>query len=36
MGMIEQQCPEETAEYSEELDQYPTKKQNNDDRNTEA
>ena len=36
MVMIERQYPEETAEYKEELEQHPTKKQNNDDRNTEA
>ena len=36
MAMIERQYPEETAEYGEELEQHPTKKQNNDDRNTEA
>ena len=36
MAMIEQQYPEEAAEYREELEQHPTKKQNNNDRNTEA
>lgn len=30
MAMIEQQYPEETAEYREELEQHPTNKQNND------
>lgn len=36
MAIIERQYPEETAEYSGGLDQYPTKKQNNNDRNTKA
>ena len=36
MTIIERQYPEETAGYREELEQHPTKKQNNDDRNTES
>ena len=36
MTIIERQYPEETAGYREELEQHPTKKQNDDDRNTEA
>ena len=36
MTIIERQYPEETTEYREELEQHPTKKQNNDDRNTET